>query len=228
MPIDVTCAGCGKTLRVADEHAGKRARCPECQQEFTVPDAAASKSPAASLDKWHVRHQDGSEYGPVDKSELDRWAAEGRVTAQSQLRRESETMWRPAGNVYASLGGGIAETSSANPFSDQAGKGGANPYASPAGTYAPPAQPGVGGFVKPHRGVTILVMALCSFICNPCLALSIGAWVMANNDLKEIRAGRMDQSGHGLTVAGMVIAIISTILGVIVVLLNLVMIAADA
>jgi hypothetical protein len=34
--ISISC-GCGKTMRVADEHAGKRARCPGCGATLTVP-----------------------------------------------------------------------------------------------------------------------------------------------------------------------------------------------
>jgi WD40 repeat protein len=36
MPITVACA-CGKTLRVSDTHAGKRVRCPGCNQVVAVP-----------------------------------------------------------------------------------------------------------------------------------------------------------------------------------------------
>src|SRR6516164_2323768 len=37
MPITFSCA-CGKTLRTADEHAGKRTRCPACALVQTVPE----------------------------------------------------------------------------------------------------------------------------------------------------------------------------------------------
>jgi hypothetical protein len=37
MPIEMPCTGCGQTLRVADEHAGKMARCPKCGAVVTVP-----------------------------------------------------------------------------------------------------------------------------------------------------------------------------------------------
>ena len=36
MPITISCP-CGKKLRVADEHAGKRVKCPACQAVSTVP-----------------------------------------------------------------------------------------------------------------------------------------------------------------------------------------------
>ena len=38
MPITFAC-DCGKQLRVADEYAGKRAKCPECGEVATVPSA---------------------------------------------------------------------------------------------------------------------------------------------------------------------------------------------
>ncbi len=37
MPITFDCA-CGKTLRVPDTHAGKRAKCPACSAVVTVPE----------------------------------------------------------------------------------------------------------------------------------------------------------------------------------------------
>jgi uncharacterized protein (AIM24 family) len=36
MPIRVTCS-CGKTLQAKDEHAGKRLKCPGCEETITVP-----------------------------------------------------------------------------------------------------------------------------------------------------------------------------------------------
>lgn len=36
MAIETRCHGCGKRLRVADEYAGRQARCPECGYVYTV------------------------------------------------------------------------------------------------------------------------------------------------------------------------------------------------
>src|SRR5438067_4672369 len=52
MPITLNCA-CGKTLRVADEHAGKRVKCPACAAVLTAARAGAAADgppppPAAS------------------------------------------------------------------------------------------------------------------------------------------------------------------------------------
>ena len=47
MPIEMTCTGCGQTLRVADEHAGKKARCPACGTIAEVPWAGVEVRPVA-------------------------------------------------------------------------------------------------------------------------------------------------------------------------------------
>ncbi len=62
----------------------------------------------------------------------------------------------------------------------------------------------------PHRGVAILVLGICSLIV--CALCGPFAWVMGNNDMAEIRAGRMDPEGEGMTQAGRVLGIISTVL----------------
>ena len=37
MPIEITCSNCQAILRVADEHAGKSARCPQCSTVMPIP-----------------------------------------------------------------------------------------------------------------------------------------------------------------------------------------------
>jgi hypothetical protein len=37
MSIEIGCTGCGQTLRVADEHGGKKARCPACGTIVLIP-----------------------------------------------------------------------------------------------------------------------------------------------------------------------------------------------
>jgi hypothetical protein len=61
--------------------------------------------------------------------------------------------------------------------------------------------------LKPHRGVLILVLGILSFfVCGP---LAIASWIMANADLAEMDAGRMDPEGRGMTQAGKIIGIIT-------------------
>src|SRR5262245_15643598 len=39
MPINVTCTGCASTMKVPDNVAGKRVKCPKCANVLTVPAA---------------------------------------------------------------------------------------------------------------------------------------------------------------------------------------------
>ena len=45
MPIEFVCPGCRNVLRVPDEHAGKQARCPECQLVSQIPLVAVDGQP---------------------------------------------------------------------------------------------------------------------------------------------------------------------------------------
>jgi hypothetical protein len=63
---------------------------------------------------------------------------------------------------------------------------------------------------EPHRGAAILTLGILSLVFS-CFPLGIVAWVMGNTDLDAIRRGRMDPSGEGLTQAGRICGIISTI-----------------
>src|SRR5262249_40875643 len=82
------------------------------------------------------------------------------------------------------------------------------------GPTAPPRPFGAPAFVKPHRGVLILVLGILSIV--GCCGLILGpiAWIMGDTDLREIREGRMDREGEGMTSAGRICGIIGTCLGV--------------
>ncbi|MFV0443559.1 MAG: PrsW family glutamic-type intramembrane protease [Planctomycetaceae bacterium] len=42
MPISFQCPHCGKTLRIPDQHAGKKGKCPGCKQLLSIPTPAES------------------------------------------------------------------------------------------------------------------------------------------------------------------------------------------
>lgn len=50
MPIPVTCAVCGATYTLRDEFAGRRVKCPECQNQIEVPSAPAEVGQTARAD----------------------------------------------------------------------------------------------------------------------------------------------------------------------------------
>jgi hypothetical protein len=72
----------------------------------------------------------------------------------------------------------------------------------------------------PHRGGVVLTMGILSLASIAVCALGgllFGpiAWVMGSNDLAEIRAGRMDPDGEGVTNAGRICGMVGTILGLL-------------
>ncbi|MEM7307478.1 MAG: hypothetical protein AAF682_12445 [Planctomycetota bacterium] len=76
--------------------------------------------------------------------------------------------------------------------------------------------------MKSHRGVMILVFGILGILL--CQIFAILAWVMGNNDLKEIDAGRMDPEGRSLTQIGKILGIISIALTVVGILFAVVMV----
>ncbi|MEX0820369.1 MAG: hypothetical protein WD070_12285 [Pirellulaceae bacterium] len=213
MAIETICKGCARKLRVGDEYAGRKARCPHCKTVYTVPSADADlpHEPSGAPGGWRLRTKDGAVFGPVSKSELDGWVQEGRLDSTSQLQQYGEETWRPASEFYPSLA--PTPVSDFNPLSSEPtfSPPASNPYSSPRATGTPMAR----GY-HPHRGGLILTLSLLGFAC--CQLFSIAAWVMGYADMKEINAGRIDPEGRGLTQAGMIIGIIGTglmVLGIV-------------
>lgn len=240
MAIETICQGCNKRLRVAEEHAGKLAKCPHCQTVYTVPQplAAASWGAVSAAgsdlppgDRWHLKTQDGLSFGPVSRAELDRWLAEGRVTAASQIQHEGDSQWVWATQIYPHLGMNFAPPgASSSPFAPgtlakpidlaPSAAGSVNPYASPAAAgYTLPAG---GLYREPARGGTILTLSIVGMLF--CIFLSIAAVVMGFTDLGEMKRGVRDPSGRGLTIAGVVIGCIS--LGLVVLQLGFIVVIA--
>jgi predicted Zn finger-like uncharacterized protein len=62
---------------------------------------------------------------------------------------------------------------------------------------------------QPHRGTLILVLGILGIVA--CQIFGPVAWLMANNDLAEMRSGRMDPEGKSLTNAGRICGIIGTV-----------------
>jgi hypothetical protein len=63
--------------------------------------------------------------------------------------------------------------------------------------------------VAGHRGGEILTFGLLALLpcCFTSIIFGIIAWIMANTDLEEMRSGRMDRDGEGLTHAGRALGI---------------------
>jgi hypothetical protein len=64
--------------------------------------------------------------------------------------------------------------------------------------------------LRPHRGAVILAFGILGFLV--CQLFGVAAWVMADNDLKEMDHGYMDPTGRDLTKTGRILGMVSTAL----------------
>jgi hypothetical protein len=67
---------------------------------------------------------------------------------------------------------------------------------------------------EPHRGSLIMTLGIISLFFAH-LILGPIAWIMANHDLEAMRLGKMDPEGESATNTGRICGMISTILGII-------------
>ena len=223
MAIQFTCSKCGTRLQVRDEHMGKRLRCPNCKNELPLGQSTAAEaplegpSPSVTVDRpWYVTTENGEEFGPVPKAEVDRWVTQGLITARAQMCQQGDAQWRLASEVYPQLGQWAAPAEFASTAQDEIKTDAAssNPYVSPTTTdWSSSVQRG-----RPHRGGTILTLSILGIAC--CWPLSVAAWIMGSQDLQEMRQGRMDRSGEDLTKAGMIIGIVGVAILVLTVMVG--------
>ena len=80
--------------------------------------------------------------------------------------------------------------------------------------------------MKPHRGTLILVLGILGILF--CQILGPFAWVMGNNDLREMNAGVMDPAGRDTTNAGRICGIIATILLILTAVAGLIIVVITA
>jgi hypothetical protein len=175
----------------------------------------------ADTRSWYVRTPDGQTYGPVPRGVLDDWSEQGRVTADSMVQTEGDAEWKPAREVLARFKRAPApEPRPSFEFADAPQAPAAdNPYGSPTSTFPNlrTSQPGSAFYQRPHRGTLVLILGILSWvvflICCPLgPILGIASWVMGASDLTQMRQGMMDNSGYGMTQAGMIIGIINVVL----------------
>lgn len=64
--------------------------------------------------------------------------------------------------------------------------------------------------VKPDRGAMILTFGIIGLVVTCLFFLGTIAWVLAYNDLREMKNGTRDAAGAALTKAGMICGIVGT------------------
>jgi hypothetical protein len=200
MTIEFHCPHCDKLLKTAHDKAGVSATCPGCGEPVVVPSAAESN---ALFDQSFSSQSLGpADPGLAPVSTADESAGE---TADAGATRDCPMCGeriKAAATRCRYCGEDLKSRSSR-----------------PSG-------------LSPHRGGMILAFGITGLVmflvCTPLvvvsLPLGIAAWVMGNNDLREIEAGRMDPAGEGLTRSGKIVGIISCGLTLLLVAIGVIMV----
>ncbi len=111
MGIEIQCPQCDRKFRVPEKFAGKQVKCPKCQGVMPVPETGASDEPRPATaratlpvkptpQQWRMQTEDGQQYGPVSREELDAWVADGRIDASCQLLCDGWQQWKWAEEVF--------------------------------------------------------------------------------------------------------------------------------
>lgn len=227
MAIQTICAGCGKALSVADEHAGKRAKCPSCGQIYTVPMAStlgsaqnASEDPnplpsadqtdwatlepttSAAPEQFWMQAADGQVFGPTDRGTLHRWFHEGRVGNNYKIKVSQSGNWMDASLFRP----GTPNT--AQPLT------GGNPYGVPTtGSASASSDGGLYQYPKKDKGVLVLVMGILSFAI--CGVFGIVGIVLGRTALNEIYSGQANPKDKTLATVGFWLSLISVVLNLL-------------
>ena len=109
--------------------------------------AAKKPAPKPAEDKWYLQTEEGEQYGPVDRAEIEAWLADGRIDDTCQLLKDGWEQWKWAEEVFPEVTNAAEQPESDNgdeadednPFaglgisdSDSSGSGEINPFESPA------------------------------------------------------------------------------------------------
>ncbi len=135
---------------------------------------------------------DGKEYGPVGADQIRRWLAEGRVNAQTQAWRGGMSTWLPLGSFPEFA-----------PSLPQPFPSGSDPSRTPRTNSM-----ALAGFIFAVLSITF------GFCCCYGTPLNLLALVFSFVGLSQIRSDP-SQAGKPLAIAGIVIALLSLIVGVI-------------
>ena len=209
MPFSIQCPGCQRKLNVPDTFLGKRVKCPSCGEGFqasqTPPEsedpkkakpplkeaiAPAPKRPASPPSSKKVEEEPETETEHEYEEEAEPKPKSRRRSQDDEDEEEDE---RPARRAR--------RRRRDDDDSDE--------------DYARPRR----RRIQPHRGGLVLTLAIVSMVVSCCalggLIMGAIALNMANKDLSDMAAGRMDESGHGITMAGKICAIVGLVLALI-------------
>jgi DNA-directed RNA polymerase subunit RPC12/RpoP len=217
MTQTLACPGCGRSLNVPEDLAGRLVKCPACHKNFTAPEVAVAApppprqaTPAAppppappgedrpfhlnlSLDDDPTAAPPRPNPIPAPPQPEPAPARRPRLNDNHDDLRDCPRCGKHLHRDYVRCP--YCGHRPGRPRDRQ------QPYFNHQDT-------------QPHRGGLILalgIIGLAGIFCAPVgLVFGICAWVMGRTDLAKMRRGDMDREGEGLTYAGRVCGIIAT------------------
>jgi len=150
---------------------------------------------------------DGKEYGPKPDSEVREWIAEGRLNAQSEIRRQSDANWTVLGDLPEFANDLFGATPSAlQPLPPAPAAPAAQPYPQTYPQYSAQAQSGTNGMAI--AGMVMGILSLVAICCYgfPFNLLGI---IFSAIGLSQIKKSNPRQSGKGMAIAGLICSILS-------------------
>ncbi len=184
MPIVTRCPSCQRQLRVPDNLLGRKVKCPGCKETFTADADGGEPPPAPEEEAPPVAKR-----RPAPPSEGEESGGTYEIKEEPRERRRPPVRFDE-------------EEDDEEPPEEE------EEYEEERRPRRPRRRR---SYTAPHRGTLIMTLGILSLVVAPIILGPI-AWVMGNNDLKEIRAGRMDPEGEGSTNAGRICGMIATIL----------------
>jgi hypothetical protein len=150
------------------------------------------------MGRYQIIGADGRQYGPISGEQLRQWIAEGRANAQTYAYAEGATEWKPLGTLPEF-----------------------------AGHFASPVPPTISPPVSrsPRKtnpsAVTGLVFGLLAFFCCCKFLFSPLGIIFSLVGLSQINRQPDYYEGRGFAIAGLVLSILSVLLGVVLILMAL-------
>jgi|GEM_PF-216048 len=96
MYFKYACEHCGKSLKVNEEHAGRKAKCPYCHNTVVVPKAPAPTPPGGGLNDIGLREDSGFETPSDSKPAASDSSTATTETADKTGQKEEKTKQAPA------------------------------------------------------------------------------------------------------------------------------------
>lgn len=151
---------------------------------------------------------DGQEYGPVSLAQLRQWQSEGRVNAQTRVLAVGETNWKTLGDLtgFVPPVGSAAMPQPIRPLANQ------HPAWQPQRT---------NGLAV--TGLILGIVSLLTACCCSGLPFNVLGLILSAIALAQISRQPDVYSGKGIAIAGLIVCVVSLLLGIGLMILSLVL-----